>query len=224
MGDVHGEFGVLNSFINKRHPKIILQCGDFGYWPNLDVVFKRDWKTGGYVKSRTDNIKTQGTKIYWCDGNHEDHWSLQKRETDELWPDVFYMPRGSTMELPDGRTVLFMGGADSIDKDARKLGVDWFPEEVIRYADIQNLPGGNRKIDIVISHTCPKEFDPCFWAVDTRLNDCSRDALSHILHSYDPPLWYFAHWHTYKTGYDKGCRWTCLNTCGENNWWLPLAS
>ena len=42
--------------------------------------------------------------------------------------------------LPDGRIVLFMGGADSIDKKYRKIGFDWFPEELITQKDIYELP------------------------------------------------------------------------------------
>jgi hypothetical protein len=34
LGDIHADFGALNQFVNKKQPDIILQCGDFGWWPH----------------------------------------------------------------------------------------------------------------------------------------------------------------------------------------------
>lgn len=47
-------------------------------------------------------------------GNHEDHWSLKSRKTNELAPNIFYMPRRSIYELPDGATPLFDATYDAI--------------------------------------------------------------------------------------------------------------
>ena len=82
VGDVHNEFQQLNVLINKKRPDIVICCGDFGYWPR-------------WIRSqKLSDIKPQGAKIYWVDGNHEDHWSIQTRVTDELEKDIIYMPRG----------------------------------------------------------------------------------------------------------------------------------
>ena len=45
--------------------------------------------------------------------------ALGQRNNDELWPQVIYKRRGSTLELPDGQVVLFMGGAESTDREWR---------------------------------------------------------------------------------------------------------
>ncbi len=139
MGDVHGEWGKLYSLINNKKPGIILQCGDFGYFPKF-----KDY--------HPHHIKNGDCKIYWCDGNHSDHDTLRKIKRTEIRPNIFYMRRGSTLTLPDVRTVLFMGGAESIDKHLRTPGIDWFPQEVISQVDFNNLPPEDTKIDIVISH------------------------------------------------------------------------
>ena len=212
IGDVHADFGTLNQFIAKKKPKIILSTGDFGYWPHLNT-FKIDY-FGNKKKVEKKIPKVGDSKLYWCDGNHEDHWELKKLTSNEIWPNVFYMKRGSILTLPDRRNVLFMGGANSIDKNSRTFGIDWFPEENITWSDIENIPK-DIKIDIVISHTCPNEFDiKCYD------RDSNRDALSYILNTYNPSLWYFGHWHTYKTGFTKGCRWTVLNhSFSCDRWW-----
>lgn len=212
-GDVHMEFGILNSLLNKQKPDLIICCGDFGYWPNA--------KWGLPLEI----IKLQNTKkLLFCDGNHEDHWALRDRKSDELAPNIIYMPRGSTYTLPDGRKILFMGGAASIDKDWRIEGKTWFPEEVIRREDFDNLPDKNEKIDIFITHTCPEEL-----VNDLRKFYAAKDyepsnrALSILRNTYNPDLWFFGHWHHYKEGILLGTRWYALSAPGfGDRWWMWL--
>lgn len=224
VGDVHGHWSMLNTLINKKKPDIILQCGDFGFFPWND---------------NKKQIKNKNTAIFWCDGNHEHHWHLinlmekNKFGPIETSPNVFYMPRSTTLTLPDERVVMFFGGADSIDKKARIIGVNWFPEEVIQQRDIENLP--EIDVDIMITHTCPSEF---FKEVKERGNpnslgwteihkDPSRAALSFLLDFYKPKEWYFAHFHTYVTGiYEHASGektvWKALDEVGSSNWWIIL--
>ena len=188
-GDIHGEFARLNDLINKKknYLDLVICCGDFGYWPN-------------HRTEQLTNIRNHGIKILWCDGNHEDHWALRERTTDELAPNVFYMPRGSTYTLDDGRTIMFMGGADSIDKDLRIYGRDWFPEEVITQKDLMNLP--DMKIDT---------------------SEPSNYALSELWKMYKPDLWFFGHWHHYTHGDLLGTKWYSLSHPGSGSrWWMWL--
>jgi len=223
-GDIHMEFGQFNSFLNRKRPEITFCCGDFGYWP------REVWKSKKYTANGVQRIKIkplqpkvpEGCLVFWCDGNHEDHQELRLRKTDELWPGVHYMPRGSVLEIPDGRKVMFMGGAESVDKASRTIGIDWFPDEVISHADVMGLDYEG-DVDIVVSHTCPREFD--LEMVDKHemyIRDCSRMALSYVLHKYMPKLWYFGHWHIHKKGNYKGCEWTamsCMQNIGRGRWW-----
>lgn len=210
-GDIHMEFGQLNTIINKKKPDMIICCGDFGYWPKVP------W---GIPLSE---IKLQDTKkLLWCDGNHEDHWSLRDRKTDELAPGIIYMPRGSTYTLEDGRTIMFMGGAYSIDEELRKVGVDWFPEEIITQKDLYNLP--DIKVDIFISHTCPTELvlDLIPYYPEKGFEPSNR-ALSELWRMYKPDLWFFGHWHKYKEGKMMGTKWYALSAPGfGDRWWMWL--
>ena len=206
MGDIHCEWVKLNMFVSQKNPNIILQCGDFGWWPyekELDIA----------------KLKLHDTKLYWCDGNHEHFDSLLSLESNEVHPNCHYMPRGSTMKLPDGRTVLFIGGGDSIDKEWRTPGYDWFPEEQISFNVFDILP--DIKIDIVISHTCPEEFT---YGLELGLKkkDASRLFLSLVLEKYMPEQWFFGHFHQWKRGQYRDCRWECLNMCTHTGWWKPL--
>jgi len=205
VGDIHGKFRYLNDLINRKNPSMILQVGDFGYWPK----FKNN-----------KEIKNKNTTIYFCDGNHEDHDSLKSLKDNEIQKNVFYMKRGSTLKLPDGRTVLFIGGAFSHDWEWREPGVSWFPfDEIVSEDDVNNTPDVD--IDIIISHTAPKEFYLPIYSV--HIEDPSREALSVLLKKYQPKWWYFGHFHEYLNGFDCGCRWTGLSYPESGfRWWVGL--
>lgn len=247
VGDLHGVWGPLNHIIEIKKPEIILQCGDFGWWPQFhnthciwsgeyedisDEIIGDPWQRmmAKRVNKPFDQwgLKTGGSEIYWCDGNHEDHPSLRHisgntKNPCEIMHNIYYMRRGNTLTLPDGRNVLFMGGAHSIDKDAREPGIDWFPQETISEADLYNLP--DEEVDIVISHTCPTEiFDKLSKMTGMIKNggDPSRNALSYVLERYKPTLWYFAHFHVFATSKYKGMRWFCLDTVGGRKWHVRL--
>ena len=224
VGDIHGDWEFLNTFINKKNPGIILQVGDYGWWPAFDGkhTLGKITYSNGLTKSHPwylNGIKNPNTKIHWCDGNHEDHWALKDITDNETQPNCFYQKRGSTMTLPDGRVVLFMGGAYSIDKSMRTMGVDWFPEETISWGDMMNLP--DCKVDIVISHTCPVSFLP-YLNIGVKANDPSCEALENILLKYRPTEWFHGHWHLSRHGYVKGCNIHCLNVLGRQGGWMKL--
>ena len=231
VGDVHGEFGRLNILINKEKPDIILQCGDFGWFPKDHGSF---WIGSTGKRHIWDQycLKNSNTKIYWCDGNHEDHEDLEIRrnggDSKEVMSNVFYQPRRSYITLPDGKTVLFMGGAYSVDNKFRTAGRDWFPHlESISRQDVENLP--DIKVDIVISHSCPRSFhtritnmcDPYWYEMGKR--DGTPDALQIVLDKYRPEQWFFGHFHLFKRSKDKGCHWTALSDImSSKRWWIEL--
>lgn len=220
LGDVHRDWPALNALVNQKKPDIILQCGDFGYWPKADLTDSERVKLRRGGKLMEPNMQRH-TKLYWCDGNHEDFWGLRDRRADEIWPGVYYKPRGSRLKLPDGRWVLFMGGAASIDKLWRIEGVSWFPEEEIKPKDMDGLDPAWH-IDIVISHTCPLGINVKGDYDALRLTDWSRAALSEVMRMYNPKLWYFGHWHTHQQWQMGDTLFTALNMSRETGWWEIL--
>lgn len=140
FGDVHGKFDAFRAKLDSRPTDdIILQVGDFGIWPHME-----------------DNLKKGFSRpVYFIDGNHEYFpWLTDINEVTELYPNLFYVPRGTVMEL-DGRTVLFLGGAESPDKEYRTEGRDWFREESISYEDTDRIPRDVKNVDLMITHTPP---------------------------------------------------------------------
>jgi hypothetical protein len=215
MGDLHADWNSLNTFINEKKPDIILQCGEFGLWPRMGDELS------------VNNINNKNTKIYWCEGNHEDYYAIQELIDGEakLPTNITYMKRGSVLTLPDGRKVMFFGGAWSVDNQWRTDGINWFKEEeLLKEKDIQNIYNYKEgEIDLVISHTAPNEFVIGIYGNENY--DPSRRVLSHVLEVIKPKQWVFAHWHLYKSEYytysnGNMCLWTCLDKSSSiKNWW-----
>lgn len=243
-GDLHGVWQPANHLINTRRPSIFIQCGDYGWWPKFHNTTKIlsgvwRWKPGYNIREPVPwnqfGLRNFGCKVYFCPGNHEDWEDLDSMATSddarkvEVSRGVFFMPRCSTLILPDGRTILFMGGALSIDREFRVLGRDWFYQETITHRDIVNLPECD--IDIVISHTAPNEFrkeinrgdwrgSDSYWL--EKFKDPSCDALSFVLNKYRPSFWFFGHYHKFKHSKWRNTRWFALNMSPEPGWWVYL--
>ena len=228
-GDIHGEFSIINRLINRKQPDVLIICGDFGFWPDASMYQST---YGYYYSAREDNfdileIKNQNSKIYWVPGNHE-HWDNLEKEYGRrgLKPipmkgneNIFYCPIGST-ETFNGDNFLFAGGADSVDKQHRTIGVDWFPQETLNHEDWEYIieRHKNTKIDTIISHTCPSSFE-MRDTFNMKHADFSRKVLEELLQEFKPMQWYFGHWHVYKKQY-KNTIWTCLDhNKGEGVWW-----
>lgn len=228
IGDQHGDFGSLNALICKKQPEIVLSTGDFGYWPKYKPVRvpRKDFEMFNYI----DALKPGNTKIYFAPGNHE-HWDmLDKLEEEhgtvpiEVKKNVFYCPRGSHLTLPDGRGVLFVGGADSIDKEYRTIKIDWFPQEITTQRHLDAIDR-SLKVDILISHTCPDSLVPVMLDYNkAKYGDPTTLTLQRLYNFYTPSLWYFGHWHHYKTGTmgDGKTLWTCLSHPRKTGWWCHL--
>ena len=228
VGDIHGQFHEINQLIKDERPDIILACGDFGFWPGQVSLSK---------------LELLDTKLYWCDGNHENHDKLNEltdntRDQFEIIHNCFYMPRGSILNL-NGKNILFVGGADSVDKEWRVKGSNWFPQEVILEKDWDYINKIEEKIDIVISHTAPNYFkvEALLGKPEEEGNrllkvyDPSRKYLDKVFDKFQPSKWYFGHWHVANIDKYKECDWTVLDMCpyekycmepSLTSWWTKL--
>lgn len=245
LGDIHGEFGHLNEFINKKirlHSAVralaedfringrelavdILQCGDFAYfWPRCN--------NKGVIKNQVDFLKGGQVNLYWCAGNHEDHDELDRIEKNgwskpiEVDKGIFYCPFGSTLELTPEITVLFAGGAESTDKEWRLEKMRggypriWWPQEEISEDDLECLAAVPRA-DWVISHTAPAAFN--FYTRRKPHLSISGRFLDEVLRRYRPQKWFFGHFHDHIKDEHNGTEWECLaDIGGEHLFWVCL--
>lgn len=212
VGDIHAKFEQFLEEINTLKPDMVISTGDFGFWPgkyDLQGIFE-----------------SNQIPIHFCDGNHEDHEAIMEltdeygtSEAIEVAKNLYYVPRGSTLELPDAQVVLFVGGARSIDRDYRAKGVNYFPEEELDFDVLDELDCVS-DVDIVISHTKPSGID---IGVDCDY-DPSMEVLDEVFEMFHPSRWFFSHFHTHAEQYTDECEWVCLNQLGEPGWykWIDI--
>ena len=148
IGDVHGELHLLNQvLLNAPDDATIIQLGDFGFWPSV-------------VKFYGDPPKIV-RPILAIGGNHEfEPWLSHLKEPTEIWPNVTFVPRGTVLEI-EGRKIGFLGGGDSIDKDYRTPGFDWFPEERVTKDEAARLLG--KHVDVLLTHSPPAIVKETLW-------------------------------------------------------------
>lgn len=226
LGDVHACWEDLNITLAKaigKHPDIthVIQVGDFGYghWPHNHKPFKA---SKGFLNTESLAVYERAEKM-WLDGNHENFTTLEK-DGGAWQPGWKYMPRGSTLEVvrEDGRTVraMFFGGATSVDKDRRKEGVTWWPQENITYSQIQDtLDTVEGWIDVIFSHEHPSSVP---YSEERYENDihgtCEKQGLQALKDRYNPDWWFFGHHHVPQSGIVKNTRWYCCPII-ESHWY-----
>lgn len=220
VGDIHGKFDALERIVTLERENggepldAIIQCGDFGVWTN-------NWD--GKVRVNFDHIP-----VYFCRGNHEEHNALDRlsrteiQSLNELHPDnsknIFHCPFGSVLTI-ERHNFLFVGGADSIDKQWRTKDVSWWEQETISEAQMEafrkkELP----EINFVISHTCPdmilkeEKFKNLFDSeyMEMKNVDPSCQHLQEVFERVKPQFWFFGHWHERYFNHNEDTLFACL--------------
>ena len=185
VGDVHGCFKAMrDNLLDLPEDAIIIQVGDFEYWPHME----KQWKP-------------LPQHVYFVDGNHEYHPALKNiTMPTEVWEGLTYVPRGTVMKL-DGYIIGFCGGANSIDWQVRTPGIDWFPEEAVTCDDVNKIQVP--KLDLLVTHTPPafmleKYCDPglpSVWGLPYGWVDPSSYPIQWLWERYNKPMLYCGHLH-----------------------------
>jgi hypothetical protein len=135
--------------------RLILQVGDFGLW---------EWR-GKYTENMSVLLKQYQMWLLFADGNHENHDLLDELHVSEPGPvpvdsakRIWHLPRGYRWEWHDLKW-LAVGGAGSPDAPQRTAGFDWFPQEVITPAQVDEIIAGGLA-DVILAHDCPRDWLP----------------------------------------------------------------
>lgn len=203
-GDTHGDQERLLKLMREyawTSDDYLLVAGDFGY------LFRNDTDERAFL----DRMEAEfPSTIVFIDGNHE-NFDLLSDYPIEIWKggkihrirhNVIHMMRGQIFEL-EGKTFFGMGGAYSIDRYRRRLGVSYWDEELPTSAEYQeavkNLQKHNNQVDYVITHTAPQKV--IRWmgerphAGDSELTGF----LEYLMYEVEYKYWYFGHWHRDET-------------------------
>src|ERR1035437_4564727 len=213
VGDLHAEKNDAKrvfKYAQEVGADLVIQVGDFG----MAFSITQYKGTGGKIECEfthyvSELVKDFGIPLMWFDGNHSNFEFLQATldkltpETDgtyELYPNLFYIPRGTKLEF-DGIKFLICGGAVSVDKKTRINFISWWKEEAITQADIDKCAEAG-KVDVLLTHDLPLEvtvidrhLDPYWGEEAARGTYQNRVAISEILKASGARLHLHGHLH-----------------------------
>lgn len=211
-GDIHGNPLPIINFCKKielTKEDIIILLGDVG--------------VNYYTGSRDNKIKEKLSKLpvtlFCIHGNHEMRpWetkcNYKEKEFnggtvyyEEKYPIILFAKDGEIYNLPTEngiKSCLVLGGAYSVDKFYRiSRGFAWFDseqpsDEIKKYVEDQIAKTG-KKVDIVLSHTCPLKYEPveAFLPMidQSKVDKSTEEWLDKIEKTIDYKAWYCGHWH-----------------------------
>lgn len=204
LGDTHNDLDFAESAaqLARQHGAEVIQLGDWGFiWPGSTQL-----------EQLSDMLVGLGVVMRFIDGNHDDHPGLKKlrgrvrKRGVTIAPNVIYQPRGSVYEDEEGTRFLFLGGAPSIDQVCRVEGESWWPEEVIRQADLDRALSAKGPIHVLVTHDAPS-FPPGFSPKGSpgyqRDQVLSMKRVDALIRRHRPSLHIHGHWHSRYTRQHK---------------------
>lgn len=210
IGDIHGNFEYIKYLVNSRHIEDanFIQVGDFG------VGFDKKHVDLAALYRLNEILEKANCHLYVIRGNHDDpryfNGVFEFRYL-HLVPDY-------TVINIEGKRVLFVGGATSIDRVYRKENkYGWWEDEVFVLDEGKLLKMYN--IDVVVTHNSPDFCWPLdvnglvlsFAAKDATLLEDLRNERKDLTRMYDLLAmnndihsWYYGHFHNSQLTEYKG--------------------
>lgn len=203
-GDTHRDFSRFYSFKSKEDDMLIV-LGNVGinYYLNEED------------KNYKEYLKKFNLKLFCVRGNHEerpDNISTYKEVEmfggevfiEEEYPNLIFAKDGETYNI-DGKKILVIGGAYSVDKQYRLLhGYKWFKGEQLTKKEMDTIleKVKGKHFDVVLTHTCPYKYEPrevFMQGLDQSKVDKSMEHfLDEIEENISYDKWYCGHYHTEK--------------------------
>lgn len=218
-GDIHG--AIFERFTMEAMPgednwgvddKLIV-LGDFGliFYPKIErFLFERQLE-----KKNLEYLESKPYEILFIDGNHEnfDRLFAESEEKERyggtvrrIGRNIYWLQRGQIYTIED-KTFFCMGGAYSIDKAWRQEGISWWQQESPSGKEYKlatdNLISAGRKVDYILTHTCPQVFIPIMGHAADPHDFELTSFLNWIWYEIEFKHWYFGHWHIDKELHSK---------------------
>ena len=191
LGDIHGDVRYLEWALQhaaNAGAEAMIQLGDFGFNFN-----------DGFLSALADVTDRYGIPMFVVRGNHDDPWWFRKHQR---LGDVHLIPDGFVATIGT-KTVAFLGGAVSIDRDWREENVSWWKDERVNPHIVNAWAMDDVKADVLISHESPLLPNnlPEFKLPPDITRDCDEDRhfvrmAAEIL---EPDVIYHGHYHVRHT-------------------------
>lgn len=202
-GDLHGSLDIhklSNSNFkmtdNISRSDYLIICGDFGLiWDNskedkywLKWLDEKPWTT------------------LWIDGNHENFDLLKEYPTEDwhggriqkITENIFHLCRGYVFEI-EGRKIFAFGGAESHDKEYRKLGRSMWDEELPSEKEIElgrkSLDAVDWNVDIVVTHSLSNHIQSHLFKGMNYSYNILTDFFDELDSKLNYNMWFSGHYH-----------------------------
>lgn len=200
IGDIHGKYRQYKPII-KGVPASI-QVGDLG------VGFRRTQGPNvGEIYGNPPHALMVEHNATFIRGNHDN--PAVCKEHSQWIPDGHYDPKTGTM---------FIGGADSIDKQFRIKDYSWWEDEELPYGELSRLVGyyESTKPKIMVTHDAPQMIAhevirPMLMQNYAKFETTrTRQAFQQMWQIHQPDLWIFGHYHVSFDAMHGNTRFVCL--------------
>lgn len=211
VGDSHGNFNFFRQVLQRAkdvEADLVIQLGDFGFWPpERDSVGRPfpdpDWSFANLVDiSATAEFELP---VWAIRGNHDWREEANEYPTElSMDPGLYHCRDGQRIQLGDV-TVLFTGGAVSVDYHSRTEGISWWPDEITSDEDVAaSCEGG--PVDLWLTHDSvvvpPNKRKLSFGElIDARI-DVQNLKMKEIFEAVKPKLHVHGHWHSKYTAHN----------------------
>jgi len=207
-GDTHGNFDTrkLDKIACDKkltRDDVLIIAGDWG------VLWKDT--PDGTEKQLLEWYGKFKCTVLIVDGNHENHTRFDAlptiikygEEVGVIADNIFHLRRGHLYTIND-RTYFIFGGALSIDKDQRTLGISYWPGELPTREQMNKaydtLDECGYMVDYVITHTAPRRIlNEMGFGLDQgnpeKYNDPTAQFLDSLYGQITFDKWYFGHMH-----------------------------
>ncbi len=214
-GDTHGDISILgtsNWSEGKELDKsdVWVQLGDFGIiWNESSKSNEVYWMKWLANKKWTSFI---------VPGNHEGWDRIEALPTCNIFggeayeyqigENSVYLAKTGEIYNINGKTILAMPKALSIDKEWRTEGQSWWPQESYSKSEeentLDNLDKIGWKVDYVFSHTCPDSVMMAFLdnPNSPKFNDPVSRFLDFVMNKLEFKANHFGHFHNSRTWID----------------------
>lgn len=215
VGDTHGYFDALKNIAQEVSDFAIVHVGDVGLGFNslkteLEILTKK--LQPHCIKNNNDLILLRG--------NHDSNQrfaELRKKNLQNI-----YFPQDYEMYSINNKTIMFVGGAISVDRSGRTPGVSYWSDEKVILKESQC-----QKCNILVTHTSPSWcFPQTFgeivhnWALEDSflIQDLTkeRSIMDKIFELCQPSYHVYGHFHSSWSETIRNCEHRLLNI---NEFW-----